>query len=50
MNVRFHPPQEQEQYAEQVLAILLQAAIPQAKEQIEEQLYVEQTSDESRTA
>ena len=47
MNVRFHPPNDQEHYAEQVLKRLLQAAIPQFKEQ---QLQNEQVPAESRSA
>ena len=49
MNVRFHPPQEQEPYAERVLALLLQAAVPQAKEQLEELLRTEQNAGQKQT-
>ena len=47
MNVRFHPPKDQEHYAEQVLKLLLQAAIPRFKKQ---QLQNEQEPTESRSA
>ena len=47
MNVQFHPPKDQEHYAEQALKLLLQAAIPRFKEQ---QLQNEQAPAESRSA
>ena len=47
MNVRFHPPKDQENYAEQILKLLLQAAVPRFKEQ---QLQHDQESTESRSA
>lgn len=34
MTVRFHPPQDQSAYADRVLAVLLQAAMPQAAAQL----------------
>lgn len=35
MNIRFHPPKNEEKYADQLLAILIQAALPHAKAQLE---------------
>jgi len=35
MTVRFHPPQDQGAYADRVLTILVQAAMPHAVEQLE---------------
>lgn len=36
MTVRFHPPEDQSAYAEQVLATLVRAALPQMLEQLEQ--------------
>lgn len=36
MTVRFHPPEDQEAYAGRVLAVLVQAALPQIMEQLEQ--------------
>lgn len=37
MTVRFHPPEDQSAYAEQVLATLVRAALPQILEQARQQ-------------
>jgi len=36
MTVRFHPPENQSAYADHVLALLVQAALPQVMEQLEQ--------------
>lgn len=50
MIVRFHLPEDQEKYKEQVLSILLQAALPQARAQLEALLREEAARTENESA
>lgn len=50
MTVRFHLPEDSEHYEEQVLRILLNAALPQAKVQLETLLREEAARTEHRGA
>ena len=50
MNVRFHLPEDQEKYKERVLSILLQAALPQARAQLEALLREETARPENKSA
>ena len=50
MNVRFHPPKDQEQYTDHVLSVLLRAALPQAQAQLEQLMQNEKPADGSRSA
>lgn len=36
MTVRFHPPEDPDAYAERVLAVLVQAALPRIMERLEQ--------------
>lgn len=50
MTVRFHPPEEQVEFAERVLAILVQAALPQVTEQLEQVCQQESRETQVRSA
>ena len=50
MNIRFHPPKNEEKYADQVFAVLLQAAMPQVKAQLEALLRDEAARTEACSA
>lgn len=41
MTVNFHPPEDEPAYADKLLAILLQAALPEAKKQLDRLLQAE---------
>ena len=50
MTVRFHPPENQSAYAERVLALFVQAALPRALEQLEQLRRQEKTEEDIRGA
>lgn len=50
MNVRFHLPENEKQYADQVLTVLLQAALPQAMAQLDAMLSEETSRTERESA
>jgi len=50
MTVRFHPPENQSVYADHVLALFVQAALPQIMEQLEQSHQKESQETETHDA
>lgn len=50
MTVRFHPPENQSAYAEHVLAVLVEAALPQIMVHLEQVCSQEPEETQVRTA